>query len=102
MSQDHTRNRGSTATAIVAGVVVVTLGAAGLWWFSDGDPDVAVDPDRTIVVERREVLDAVNASGRVEPLARVAVMSRAGGILEHAQPSALQSKSYAIPSVWFT
>jgi HlyD family secretion protein len=64
---------------------VGVIGALGLgWWVSQGAGDAAavVDPDRLVVVERRDLLHAVTASGRVEPLARVAVMSRASGILK--------------------
>ena len=72
---------GSTASLLVVATVVV-LGAAGWWWAGGDAPAGAVDPDRVVNVERRELFDAVNASGRVEPLARVAVMSRASGILD--------------------
>ncbi|MHC4846608.1 MAG: biotin/lipoyl-binding protein, partial [Planctomycetota bacterium] len=73
---------GGTSLGAVLAVLLVVFGAIGVWWTSAGDDDAAVDPDRTVAVQRRELLDAVNANGRVEPLARVAVMSRASGILE--------------------
>lgn len=71
----------------VAGLLVFVLLAVGVggwaFWKSVQEPEAAaIDPDRVVVVERGELLDAVTASGRVEPLARVAVMSRASGILE--------------------
>jgi len=68
--------------------VAVTLGivaALALGWMltADGvEGRESVDPDRIARVERRDLLDAVTASGRVEPLARVAVMSRASGIIK--------------------
>ncbi|MEM7305922.1 MAG: efflux RND transporter periplasmic adaptor subunit [Planctomycetota bacterium] len=73
--------------AVRAGLMtVLLLGAGGglLWWRgADGAAARdALDSDRIVVVESRDVIDSVNASGRVEPLARVAVMSRASGIIE--------------------
>ena len=68
--------------------VAVTLGvvaALALGWLLTGDRVEGrekIDPDRVARVERRDLLDAVTASGRVEPLARVAVMSRASGIIK--------------------
>ena len=80
--QTATRRGGSSLGAVVGAGV---LGAAALgWWFS-GDRDAegaAVDSDLVVTVEARDLLDAVNANGRVEPLARVAVMSRASGIVK--------------------
>ncbi len=74
--------RGGTTGVVLFAMLVLGAGAAGVWWKSRGVEGVAIDPARTVLVESREVLDAVNSSGRVEPLARVAVMSRASGILE--------------------
>ena len=65
--------------------LVITCGVLGAialsWWFAGGRGASAgtIDHDRIVLVERRDLLDAVNASGRVEPVARVAVMSRATG-----------------------
>jgi len=61
------------------------LGALGLtWWFTSTGVEAAgdVDQDRIVVVETADLIDSVTASGRVEPLARVAVMSRASGIIK--------------------
>jgi HlyD family secretion protein len=64
---------------------VGVLGALALgWWFAAAPlaDETVIDPDRVVPVERRDLLDAVTASGRIEPLARVAVMSRASGIVK--------------------
>jgi HlyD family secretion protein len=81
-SRPRSRQGGGTTLGAVLAILLVLFGALGVWWTSSGDDEATVDPDRTVAVQRRELLDAVNANGRVEPLARVAVMSRASGILE--------------------
>ena len=58
-------------------------GAAGAWWWKNQQVEpVSIDEDRVVEVERRDLVKAVLATGRVEPLARVSVMSRASGILK--------------------
>lgn len=69
------------------GVVVTLLGvcaaiALGWWYAGSSTEQAAVDADRVVQVERADLLDAVTANGRVEPVARVAVMSRASGIIK--------------------
>ncbi len=75
------RQRGGTLGSLLVILLLLATGA-GLWWQNRAPASTGVDADRLVSVETREVLDAVNASGRVEPHARVAVMSRASGILE--------------------
>ena len=76
------RQRGGVFATLL--IVLVIAGAGGwAWWHYNAQPEAAaIDTDRVVKVERKELMDAVTASGRVEPLARVAVMSRASGILE--------------------
>lgn len=78
------RARAGGAQAAVALVLLVLAGASVLWWrgFGRAEAGRAIEPDRVVTVEARDVIDSVNATGRVEPLARVAVMSRASGIVE--------------------
>ncbi len=76
-------NAGQVSTGLLVIGLLATVGLAG-WWLSGSDGDGGgVDEARVVGVERRDLIDGVNANGRVEPLARVAVMSRAGGIIEH-------------------
>lgn len=77
-------DRAGAATGFGAVFGVGLLGALAILWWRGGDTAEAadIDPARVVAVERRDVLDGVNASGRIEPLARVAVMSRASGIVE--------------------
>lgn len=61
------------------------LGALALaLWYASNDGVRAGEPDlgRVVTAKRQDVIDSVTASGRVEPLARVAVMSRASGIIK--------------------
>ena len=76
------RQRGGTLGTLLLGASVLSLGAFGFWWWSGQDQTGVVDLERTVLVETRDLIDAVTASGRVEPLARVAVMSRAAGMLQ--------------------
>lgn len=84
MKPDPASGRSGGAQAVVAVLLVLAAGVSLLWWSSLGraGAEVEVDPDRLVVVEARDVIDSVNATGRVEPIARVAVMSRASGIIE--------------------
>ncbi len=63
-------------------LVIAGLGAAGVWLGIGQSEPEPIDPTRLVDVTRQDVLDAVSASGRVEPEARVFVMSRASGILK--------------------
>ncbi|RKY20639.1 MAG: hypothetical protein DRQ55_06980 [Planctomycetota bacterium] len=76
------RQRGASLASNLALLAGVAAAAAGWWWSASQPAPVAVDSDRVVRVERKDLVDAVNANGRVEPLARVAVMSRASGMLE--------------------
>ena len=82
MTTPRRSQRGGSATALLVAILVLGTGAVGFWWSSRDVGAEGIDPDRVVLVESRELLDAVTASGRVEPLTRVAVMSRASGILK--------------------
>lgn len=78
----HRAARGSSTTTLLIALVVASLGAAGVWLGLGQQAPPAIDATRLVDVARTDVLDAVAASGRVEPKARVFVMSRASGILK--------------------
>lgn len=81
-ARKHDRRGASTMGALLALGVLAAIGLG--WWFTTREDvaDAAFDPDRVVTVERGDLIDAVNANGRVEPVARVAVMSRASGIIK--------------------
>ena len=82
-SIDWTGSRGASGSGLVFALAV--LATVAFFWLRGGssaEDEGAVDVDRIVVVDTKDVIDAVNATGRVEPLARVAVMSRASGIIE--------------------
>jgi len=71
------------ALSVLLLLFVIAAGGAGWWyWQQIHRQRVVIDEDRIVEVERRDLLKAVLATGRVEPLARVNVMSRASGILK--------------------
>jgi len=76
------RAGGAAGTGLTVGAVLLAAAGLFLWSRADGTEAGAGDADRIVTVEARDVIDSVNATGRVEPVARVAVMSRASGIIE--------------------
>jgi HlyD family secretion protein len=67
---------------IVAGTVVgVVILAVGGWVaFGDSGPDI--DASRVATVERGDIAKSVVATGRVEPIAKVEIKSKANGIVK--------------------
>lgn len=63
-------------------LAVVAGGGAAYWWYDKNQLPPPIDPVRTVKVVREDVLKAVLATGRIDPEARVDVMSRASGILK--------------------
>ena len=64
-------------------LLLIVGGGAGWWYWKQGrSQPLVINDDRVVAVQRRDLLKAVLATGRVEPLARVNVMSRASGILK--------------------
>ena len=63
---------------------VAAVAGGGAWWYLDQQKQqvVPLDTARLVTVERKDLMKAVIATGRIEPEARVNVMSRASGILK--------------------
>lgn len=75
------RERGGAGAVLL---LMLLLGAAGggWWWYGQSQKVAPIDADRVVRVQRRDLLRAVIATGRFQPLAKVSVMSRASGILK--------------------
>jgi HlyD family secretion protein len=71
----------SRKSAIAAGGVV--LAAALVWGFSSiGGASAGVDPSKVAVVERGTMVRSVVATGKIEPITKVDIKSKANGIIE--------------------
>jgi HlyD family secretion protein len=62
---------------------VLTLGILGVWGFSVlARPATTVDPSRLAAVERGDLARSVVATGRIEPITKVEIKSKANGIIK--------------------
>jgi len=76
-----TAPRKSRKWLYVAGVVVVVLGAAyGLVTLRGASPEI--DPSKIATVERGTMVRSVVATGKVEPITKVEIKSKANGIIK--------------------
>jgi HlyD family secretion protein len=66
-------------TLAAAGVVV--LGAAA-WGVSTSGASAAIDPSKIVTVERGAMVRSVVATGKIEPITKVEIKSKANGIIE--------------------
>src|SRR5918995_1494671 len=65
---------------IAAGVVVI---AVGVWGFSTlNGASSTIDPSKIATVERGTMTRSVVATGKVEPITKVEIKSKANGIIE--------------------
>src|SRR5436853_1142132 len=64
----------------VGGALLVVGGAAGLATLKGASPDV--DPSRLATVERGTMVRSVVATGKVEPITKVEIKSKANGIIK--------------------
>jgi HlyD family secretion protein len=64
-------------------VVVVVLLVAGIWGFSTiNGASTTIDPARLATVESGTMLRSVVATGKIEPITKVEIKSKANGIIE--------------------
>ncbi len=76
------RENGGAIGVLFVLILLAGGGAGAWWWLHKDDGKVTIDKDRVVKVERRNLVKAVIATGRIDPLARVQVMSRASGIIK--------------------
>ena len=63
--------------------VLVLLAVAGIWGFTAlTGASTTIDPSKIVVVERGTMRRSVVATGRVEPITKVEIKSKANGIIE--------------------
>jgi HlyD family secretion protein len=62
------------------GVAIVVLAAAGLASLRGAAPDI--DPSRLATVERGTMVQSVVATGKIEPITRIEIKSKANGIIQ--------------------
>lgn len=67
---------------IMAGSVVGIVGLVASGWAVFGDSGPNIDPARLATVERGDVAKSVVATGRVEPVSKVEIKSKANGIVK--------------------
>ena len=67
---------------IVVGVVIVVLVGCGFGIAAALRPNRQIDPSKLATVERGDLARSVVATGKIEPLAKVEVKSKASGIVE--------------------
>ena len=73
------RSRKYSVFAAVAMVLVV----GGVWGFSTiNGASANIDPSRVVAVERGAIVRSVVATGRIEPITKVEIKSKANGIIE--------------------
>src|SRR5689334_22277271 len=63
------------------GLVLVVAAAAGYITLSGASVDV--DPSKLVTVERGTMVKSVVATGKIEPITKVEIKSKANGIIEH-------------------
>src|SRR5215208_928244 len=69
---------------IAAAAVVVIIG--GIWGFSTlNGASSNIDPSKIATVEQGTMVRSVVATGKVEPITKVEIKSKANGIIEHLQ-----------------
>lgn len=75
------RQFGGAVTNLIFAMVIAGAGAT-YWYYGTNKKVIPLDEARIVKVERKDLIKAVLATGRIEPEARVDVMSRASGILK--------------------
>jgi HlyD family secretion protein len=82
LAEDAMTKRKSRKLLIAAGLIVVACGL-GLYGFSVmARPASDIDPARLAAVERGDLARSVVATGRVEPVSKVEIKSKANGIIK--------------------
>src|SRR5436309_98074 len=77
-----TSARRSRTRLIISVAVIAVIAAGGLGWRSIKGAAPAIDPSRLGNVERGTMVRSVVATGKVEPITKVEIKSKANGIIK--------------------
>jgi HlyD family secretion protein len=77
------KRRGRSTGWSIGGLVLI--GGAILGWWYLGKGEVSIDPARLVKVEQGMIARSVVATGRVEPITKVEIKSKANGIIKSLQ-----------------
>ncbi len=81
MANNHKHHR-RRRRWILIGAIAVVLGAAVIALTAALRPNKQIDPSKLVTVERGDIARSVVATGKIEPLAKVEVKSKASGIVK--------------------
>ena len=77
-------NKSRKRIVLAVAVVIVLIG--GIWGFSTlNGASTNIDPSKIATVEQGTMVRSVVATGKVEPITKVEIKSKANGIIEHLQ-----------------
>jgi HlyD family secretion protein len=74
--------RVSKSRLILVSVIIVVVVAAGGAWMTLRGSASTIDPARIVAIERGDLAKSVVATGRIEPIAKVEIKSKANGIVK--------------------
>src|SRR4051812_20695184 len=67
---------------LLIGITAVVLAVAAIAGYTISGASVSVDPTKVVVVERGTMVKSVVATGKVEPITRIEIKSKANGIIQ--------------------
>jgi HlyD family secretion protein len=82
MANGNGKNNHKKRKRIILGAVVLGLAGAVVGIGAALRPDHAIDPSKIVAVEKGDIAKSVVATGKIEPLSKVEVKSKASGIVE--------------------
>jgi len=71
-----------TKSRLIIGSIVIGIVVFGGAWMTLRGGSVTIDPGRIVAVERGDLAKSVVATGRIEPIAKVEIKSKANGIVK--------------------
>ena len=71
-----------TKSRLIIGSIVIGIVVFGGTWMTLRGGSVTIDPGRIVAVERGDLAKSVVATGRIEPIAKVEIKSKANGIVK--------------------